>query len=156
MPRLGSVCAHVCGCVSLALEPVLSCFSWVTDSMTIHAEELSACHSDTTFQPYVYINPSMFYFREDAGEPDSWSTLSHVVHSGDCCVKYHQGLSVYTLTAEAKNGAKAALEDDIERLQKCIKTHQHAVRKGSWQLWNCNGPFLPHRQCSHVRYNRLR
>ncbi|XP_019333060.1 A-kinase anchor protein 13 isoform X4 [Alligator mississippiensis] len=67
--------------------------------------------------------------EEDAGEPDSWSTLSHVVHSGDCCVKYHQGLSVYTLTAEAKNGAKAALEDDIERLQKCIKTHQHANAK---------------------------
>uniref|UniRef100_A0A7M4G2C5 A-kinase anchoring protein 13 n=1 Tax=Crocodylus porosus TaxID=8502 RepID=A0A7M4G2C5_CROPO len=67
--------------------------------------------------------------EEDAGEPDSWSTLSHVVHSGDCCVKYHQGLSVYTLTAEAKNGAKAALENDVERLQKCIKTHRHTNAK---------------------------
>uniref|UniRef100_A0A674K9F1 A-kinase anchoring protein 13 n=1 Tax=Terrapene triunguis TaxID=2587831 RepID=A0A674K9F1_9SAUR len=58
--------------------------------------------------------------EEEAGEPDSWSTLSHIVHSGDYCVKYHRGLNVYTLTAEAKEGAKASMEQDIEQLQKFI------------------------------------
>uniref|UniRef100_A0A674KGP5 A-kinase anchoring protein 13 n=1 Tax=Terrapene triunguis TaxID=2587831 RepID=A0A674KGP5_9SAUR len=68
--------------------------------------------------------------EEEAGEPDSWSTLSHIVHSGDYCVKYHRGLNVYTLTAEAKEGAKASMEQDIEQLQKFIASHQHTVRKG--------------------------
>lgn len=63
--------------------------------------------------------------EEEAGEPDSWSTLSHIVHSGDYCVKYHCGLNVYTLTAEAKEGAKASMEHDIEQLQKFIASHQH-------------------------------
>uniref|UniRef100_A0A8C3PPP4 A-kinase anchoring protein 13 n=1 Tax=Calidris pygmaea TaxID=425635 RepID=A0A8C3PPP4_9CHAR len=38
--------------------------------------------------------------EEEAREPDSWSTLSHTVHSGDYSVKYHRGLDVYMLTAE--------------------------------------------------------
>ncbi|XP_067411749.1 A-kinase anchor protein 13 isoform X2 [Emydura macquarii macquarii] len=62
---------------------------------------------------------------EEAGEPDSWSSLSHIVHSGDYCVKYHRGLNVYTLTAEAKEGTKAGMESDIEQLQKYIESHQH-------------------------------
>ncbi|XP_039346327.1 A-kinase anchor protein 13 isoform X9 [Mauremys reevesii] len=65
--------------------------------------------------------------EEEAGEPDSWSTLSHIVHSGDYCVKYHCGLNVYTLTAEAKEGAKASMEHDIEQLQKFIASHQHTI-----------------------------
>ncbi|XP_073160293.1 A-kinase anchor protein 13 isoform X5 [Lepidochelys kempii] len=63
--------------------------------------------------------------EEEAGEPDSWSTLSHIVHSGDYCVKYHLGLNVYTLTAEAKEGAKASMEHDIEQLRQYIASHQH-------------------------------
>uniref|UniRef100_A0A8C3K4T6 A-kinase anchoring protein 13 n=1 Tax=Calidris pygmaea TaxID=425635 RepID=A0A8C3K4T6_9CHAR len=43
--------------------------------------------------------------EEEAREPDSWSTLSHTVHSGDYSVKYHRGLDVYMLTAEAKEGS---------------------------------------------------
>ncbi|XP_043380603.1 A-kinase anchor protein 13 isoform X5 [Chelonia mydas] len=65
--------------------------------------------------------------EEEAGEPDSWSTLSHIVHSGDYCVKYHLGLNVYTLTAEAKEGAKASMEHDIEQLRQYIASHQHTI-----------------------------
>ncbi|XP_053897134.1 A-kinase anchor protein 13 isoform X6 [Malaclemys terrapin pileata] len=65
--------------------------------------------------------------EEEAGEPDSWSTLSHIVHSGDYCVKYHRGLNVYTLTAEAKEGTNAGMEHDIEQLQKFIASHQHTT-----------------------------
>ncbi|KAM9124440.1 A-kinase anchor protein 13 isoform 2-T2 [Pangshura tecta] len=82
--------------------------------------------------------------EEEAGEPDSWSTLSHAVHSGDYCVKYHRGLNVYTLTAEAKEGAKASMEHDIEQLQKFIASHQHtsAAKQPETELRtsedNCN------------------
>uniref|UniRef100_A0A8C8R8B0 A-kinase anchoring protein 13 n=1 Tax=Pelusios castaneus TaxID=367368 RepID=A0A8C8R8B0_9SAUR len=51
---------------------------------------------------------------EEAGEPDSWSTLSHVVHSGDYCVKYHRGLNVYTLTAEAKEGDNCNIGTEVD------------------------------------------
>uniref|UniRef100_A0A674KDX8 A-kinase anchoring protein 13 n=1 Tax=Terrapene triunguis TaxID=2587831 RepID=A0A674KDX8_9SAUR len=83
--------------------------------------------------------------EEEAGEPDSWSTLSHIVHSGDYCVKYHRGLNVYTLTAEAKEGAKASMEQDIEQLQKFIASHQHTVRKGQSNTVSVNArsPSVP-------------
>ncbi|XP_068814051.1 A-kinase anchor protein 13 isoform X3 [Struthio camelus] len=63
--------------------------------------------------------------EEEAREPDSWSTLSHTVHSGDYCVKHHRGLDVYMLTAETKEGGKASLEDDIRQLQKHMQSHRH-------------------------------
>ncbi|KAM6059691.1 A-kinase anchor protein 13 isoform 2-T2 [Theristicus caerulescens] len=63
--------------------------------------------------------------EEEAREPDSWSTLSHTVHSGDYSVKHHRGLDVYMLTAEAKEGAAASLESDIRHLQMHMQSHQH-------------------------------
>uniref|UniRef100_A0A8C3T7Q2 A-kinase anchoring protein 13 n=1 Tax=Chelydra serpentina TaxID=8475 RepID=A0A8C3T7Q2_CHESE len=83
--------------------------------------------------------------EEEAGEPDSWSTLSYIVHSGDYCVKYHRGLNVYTLTAESKEGAKASMEHDIEQLQKYIASHQHTVRKEQGNTGSINVPGMgPH------------
>ncbi|KAM6308268.1 A-kinase anchor protein 13 [Aegotheles albertisi] len=63
--------------------------------------------------------------EEEAREPDSWSTLSHTVHSGDYSVKHHRGLDVYMLTAEAKEGVAASLESDIQHLQMHMQSHQH-------------------------------
>ncbi|KAM6257413.1 A-kinase anchor protein 13 isoform 2-T2 [Porphyrio hochstetteri] len=63
--------------------------------------------------------------EEEAREPESWSTLSHTVHSGDYSVKHHRGLDVYMLTAEAKEGAAASLESDIRHLQMHMQSHQH-------------------------------
>ncbi|XP_075570257.1 A-kinase anchor protein 13 [Pelecanus crispus] len=63
--------------------------------------------------------------EEEAREPDSWSTLSHTVHSGEYSVKHHRGLDVYMLTAEAKEGAAASLESDIRHLQMHMQSHQH-------------------------------
>uniref|UniRef100_A0A8C3XU62 A-kinase anchoring protein 13 n=1 Tax=Chelydra serpentina TaxID=8475 RepID=A0A8C3XU62_CHESE len=85
--------------------------------------------------------------EEEAGEPDSWSTLSYIVHSGDYCVKYHRGLNVYTLTAESKEGAKASMEHDIEQLQKYIASHQHTVRKEQGNTGSINVPGMPENQC---------
>uniref|UniRef100_A0A674GCE1 A-kinase anchoring protein 13 n=1 Tax=Taeniopygia guttata TaxID=59729 RepID=A0A674GCE1_TAEGU len=63
--------------------------------------------------------------EEGAREPDSWSTLSHTVHSGDYSVKHHRGLNVYLLTAEAKEGTAASWERDIQHLQMHMQSHQH-------------------------------
>ncbi|XP_064525106.1 A-kinase anchor protein 13 isoform X9 [Pseudopipra pipra] len=63
--------------------------------------------------------------EEEAREPDSWSTLSHTVHSGDYSVKHHRGLDVYLLTAEAKEGAASSWERDIQHLQMHMQSHQH-------------------------------
>ncbi|KAG8145139.1 hypothetical protein E2320_013509 [Naja naja] len=62
--------------------------------------------------------------KEEANEPDSWSTLSHIVHSGDSCIKYHQGLNIYTLTVEVKEGDKLNMEEDIVQIQLHIQNLQ--------------------------------
>ncbi|XP_029808890.1 A-kinase anchor protein 13 isoform X4 [Suricata suricatta] len=38
--------------------------------------------------------------EENAGEPDSWSRLSYEIPYGDCSVRHHRELDVYTLTSE--------------------------------------------------------
>ncbi|CAI5792733.1 A-kinase anchor protein 13 isoform X1 [Podarcis lilfordi] len=63
--------------------------------------------------------------EEGASEPDSWSALSHTVHSGEYCVKYHRGLNIYTLTVETKEGAGSSMESDVVCLQRHIQNHQH-------------------------------
>nr|XP_034986598.1 A-kinase anchor protein 13 isoform X5 [Zootoca vivipara] len=63
--------------------------------------------------------------EEGASEPDSWSALSHTVHSGEYCVKYHRGLNIYTLTVETKEGAGSSMESDVVCLQTHIQNHQH-------------------------------
>ncbi|XP_053933784.1 A-kinase anchor protein 13-like [Cuculus canorus] len=63
--------------------------------------------------------------EEEAREPDSWSTLSHTVHSGDYSVKHHRGLDVYMLTAETKEGVAASWESDIWHLQMHMQSYQH-------------------------------
>uniref|UniRef100_A0A8C5XAC1 A-kinase anchoring protein 13 n=1 Tax=Malurus cyaneus samueli TaxID=2593467 RepID=A0A8C5XAC1_9PASS len=68
--------------------------------------------------------------EEGAREPDSWSTLSHTVHSGDYSVKHHRGLGVYLLTAETREGTAASWERDIQHLQMHMQSHQHQVSQG--------------------------
>ncbi|XP_012588125.1 PREDICTED: A-kinase anchor protein 13 [Condylura cristata] len=40
--------------------------------------------------------------QENAGEPDSWSTLSYEIPCGDCSVRHHRELDIYTLTSESE------------------------------------------------------
>ncbi|XP_026528840.1 A-kinase anchor protein 13 isoform X2 [Notechis scutatus] len=76
--------------------------------------------------------------KEEVNEPDSWSTLSHIVHSGDSCIKYHQGLNIYTLTVEMKEGDKLNMEKDIAQLQ----LHIHNL-----QRMNVNEERCPVQTC---------
>ncbi|XP_020820215.1 A-kinase anchor protein 13 isoform X3 [Phascolarctos cinereus] len=39
--------------------------------------------------------------EENAGEPDSWSSLSYEIPYGDCSVRHHRELDIYTLTSES-------------------------------------------------------
>uniref|UniRef100_A0A8C6DLA9 A-kinase anchoring protein 13 n=1 Tax=Moschus moschiferus TaxID=68415 RepID=A0A8C6DLA9_MOSMO len=40
--------------------------------------------------------------EEDAGEPDSWSSLSYEIPYGDCSVRHHRELDVYMLTSASE------------------------------------------------------
>uniref|UniRef100_A0A8U8CHB9 Uncharacterized protein n=1 Tax=Geospiza parvula TaxID=87175 RepID=A0A8U8CHB9_GEOPR len=62
--------------------------------------------------------------EEGAREPDSWSTLSHTVHSGDYSVKHHRGLGVYLLTAESlRQQTEPVLGDSGESCAKGAEAH---------------------------------
>lgn len=93
--------------------------SRVKNSMRVLQCSIPAC---------LQINLCLICCREEAREPDSWSTLSHTVHSGDYSVKHHRGLDVYMLTAETKEGEAANWESDIRHLQMHMQSHQHMVR----------------------------
>ncbi|KAM8780582.1 A-kinase anchor protein 13 isoform 2-T2 [Rhynchonycteris naso] len=41
--------------------------------------------------------------EENAGEPDSWSSLSYEIPCGDCSVRHHRELDVYTLTSDSQS-----------------------------------------------------
>ncbi|XP_042637619.1 A-kinase anchor protein 13 [Orycteropus afer afer] len=41
--------------------------------------------------------------EENAGEPDSWSTLSYEIPYEDCSVRHHRELDIYTLTSESQS-----------------------------------------------------
>lgn len=61
---------------------------------------------------YLYINQRMLAYRENAGEPDSWSSLSYEIPYGDCSVRHHRELDIYTLTSESQAHDKRPLPGD--------------------------------------------
>ncbi|XP_032247945.1 A-kinase anchor protein 13 isoform X2 [Phoca vitulina] len=50
--------------------------------------------------------------EEDAAEPDSWSSLSYEIPCGDCFVRHHRELDVYTLTSESESHHEAPFPGD--------------------------------------------
>uniref|UniRef100_A0A480TKW0 A-kinase anchor protein 13 n=1 Tax=Sus scrofa TaxID=9823 RepID=A0A480TKW0_PIG len=50
--------------------------------------------------------------EENAGEPDSWSSLSYEIRYGDCSVRHHRELDVYTLTLESESHREPPLPGD--------------------------------------------
>lgn len=64
------------------------------------------------YRIYIYINQSLLASREDTGEPDSWSSLSYEIPYGDCSVRHHRELDVYTLTSESEPHQEPPLPGD--------------------------------------------
>ncbi|XP_069078837.1 A-kinase anchor protein 13 isoform X2 [Pleurodeles waltl] len=60
---------------------------------------------------------------DEPSEPESWSSVSRVIHSGDFCVKHHRDLNVYTLTQTFQEGCRPSLDDNIGVLRKHIQKH---------------------------------
>ncbi|XP_001163906.2 A-kinase anchor protein 13 isoform X28 [Pan troglodytes] len=50
--------------------------------------------------------------EENAGEPDSWSSLSYEIPYGDCSVRHHRELDIYTLTSESDSHHEHPLPGD--------------------------------------------
>lgn len=50
----------------------------------------------------MYILTRLLACRENAREPDSWSSLSYEVPYGDCSVRHHRELDIYALTSESE------------------------------------------------------
>nr|XP_020041370.1 A-kinase anchor protein 13 isoform X6 [Castor canadensis] len=50
--------------------------------------------------------------EENAGEPDSWSSLSYEIPYGDYSVRHHRELDVYTLTSESESHHKPSFPGD--------------------------------------------
>ncbi|XP_034523796.1 A-kinase anchor protein 13 isoform X8 [Ailuropoda melanoleuca] len=50
--------------------------------------------------------------EENAGEPDSWSSLSCEIPYGDCFVRHHRELDIYTVTSESESCHEALFPGD--------------------------------------------
>uniref|UniRef100_A0A6I8N3X6 A-kinase anchoring protein 13 n=1 Tax=Ornithorhynchus anatinus TaxID=9258 RepID=A0A6I8N3X6_ORNAN len=50
--------------------------------------------------------------QENAEEPDSWSSLSYEIPYGDCSVRHHRELDVYTLTSESESDDESLFPRD--------------------------------------------
>ncbi|XP_036134022.1 A-kinase anchor protein 13 isoform X4 [Molossus molossus] len=50
--------------------------------------------------------------EENSGEPDSWSSLSYEIPCGDCSVRHHRELDVYTLTSGSQSHPEPPLPAD--------------------------------------------
>uniref|UniRef100_A0A452T0T7 A-kinase anchoring protein 13 n=1 Tax=Ursus maritimus TaxID=29073 RepID=A0A452T0T7_URSMA len=50
--------------------------------------------------------------EENAGEPDSWSSLSCEIPYGDCFVRHHRELDIYTVTSESESRHEAPFPGD--------------------------------------------
>ncbi|XP_058521402.1 A-kinase anchor protein 13-like [Ochotona princeps] len=94
--------------------------------------------------------------QEDAGEPDSWSSLSYEIPYGECSVRHHRGLGVYTLTsgAEARQEPPAAEESCTGQIFKLMNIQQQLMKSNLGQMDNllplmvtaqdpCSAPSTP-------------
>ncbi|XP_063106069.1 A-kinase anchor protein 13 isoform X4 [Cavia porcellus] len=50
--------------------------------------------------------------EENAGEPDSWSSLSYEIPFGDCSVWHHRKLDIYTLTSPSESSCEPPFPGD--------------------------------------------
>ncbi|XP_025748864.1 A-kinase anchor protein 13 isoform X13 [Callorhinus ursinus] len=76
--------------------------------------------------------------EENAGEPDSWSSLSYEIPYGDCSVRHHRELDVYTLTSESESHHEAPFPGDscTGHIFKLMNIQQQLMKTNLKQMEN--------------------
>ncbi|XP_023368380.1 A-kinase anchor protein 13 isoform X2 [Otolemur garnettii] len=91
---------------------------------------------------------------ENAGEPESWSSLSYEIPYGDCSVRHHRELDIYTLTSESESRHEPPFPGDsctghIFKLmniqQQLMKTNLKQTDTLTPLMMTAQDSFSPHR-----------
>nr|XP_048290802.1 A-kinase anchor protein 13 isoform X7 [Myodes glareolus] len=73
---------------------------------------------------------------ENAGEPDSWSSLSYEIPYGDCSVRHHRELDVYTLTSESGSHHEPHGDSCTGHIFKLMNIQQQLMKTNLKQMDN--------------------
>ncbi|XP_038602180.1 A-kinase anchor protein 13 isoform X2 [Tachyglossus aculeatus] len=79
-------------------------------ALNIHNEEGATPASLALERGYQKLHQLLT--QENAEEPDSWSSLSYEIPYGDCSVRHHRELDVYTLTSESESDDESLFSRD--------------------------------------------
>ncbi|XP_055479405.1 A-kinase anchor protein 13 isoform X3 [Psammomys obesus] len=74
--------------------------------------------------------------EENAGEPDSWSSLSYEIPYGDCSVKHHRELDIYTLTSESESHHEPRGVTCTGHISKLMNIQQQLMKTNLKQMDN--------------------
>ncbi|XP_031811413.1 A-kinase anchor protein 13 isoform X4 [Sarcophilus harrisii] len=75
--------------------------------------------------------------EENAGEPDSWSSLSYEIPYGDCSVRHHRELDIYTLTSESDEESLHHRDSRTGHIFKLMNIQQQLMKTNLRQTEDC-------------------
>ncbi|XP_074151190.1 A-kinase anchor protein 13 isoform X2 [Sminthopsis crassicaudata] len=75
--------------------------------------------------------------EENAGEPDSWSSLSYEIPYGDCSVRHHRELDIYTLTSELDEESLQPRDSRTGHIFKLMNIQQQLMKTNLRQTEDC-------------------
>lgn len=93
----------------------------------------------------LYANQTLLAYRENAGEPDSWSSLSCEIPYGDCFVRHHRELDIYTVTSESESRHEAPFPGDTctGHIFKLINIQQQLMVRKKKSIFKRLCPHFP-------------
>ncbi|XP_016834819.1 A-kinase anchor protein 13 isoform X4 [Cricetulus griseus] len=74
--------------------------------------------------------------EENAGEPDSWSSLSYEIPYEDCSVRHHRELDIYTLTSESESHHEPHGDSCTGHIFKLMNIQQQLMKTNLKQMDN--------------------
>ncbi|XP_031242870.1 A-kinase anchor protein 13 isoform X3 [Mastomys coucha] len=74
--------------------------------------------------------------EENAGEPDPWSSLSYEIPYGDCSVRHHRELDIYTLTSESESHREPHGDSCTGHISKLMNIQQQLMKTNLKQMDN--------------------
>ncbi|XP_074090246.1 A-kinase anchor protein 13-like [Macrotis lagotis] len=75
--------------------------------------------------------------EENAGEPDSWSSLSYEIPYGDCSVRHHRELDIYTLTSESDEESLHPRDSRMGHIFKLMNIQQQLMKTNLRKTEDC-------------------